>query len=696
MQQEAQIAKDQDAKVFYITNLYFGRLTYENEFAIEYKAGSGSIQFNSSTRQIRIATKTGADVVIWLREIFQMDVDQENYSIIFSLENNCMYESETRNFKSDRYDLLDALKNLGLGEDKILLYRQSFHHLNDTTSAYTSNLIKCFFKTSSEMTKFLIAARELKMVKPFIDSNLKIMEITRNLYSTTNLKNCFDWFSTLNLKIAFQLEKTLRNLLLDPTEVIYLKPIINDLVTKHTLLDLQDILMYFNENLSGYEKFGTTADAFEEITECLKDAISKHRRIPIIDDESIYQCHSVTATPTALNLEGPYPEQSNRVIRLYKQYSDYFLRVSFTDEDHLMLRLGRNIDRKHYLESRIGALLNGFQLCGRQFEFLGYSASALKTHSVFFVTPFIMDNVSINADKIRRNLGDFAKEIYYPARLGARLSQAFSSTSNSITLLASELKEIDDIVNPLNKNCFTDGVGMVSSDLAKRIWKTQKNSSKRHGPPSAFQFRLGGLKGVVTVNSDLPGSILQYRDSMNKFTASHLTDFEICKSFTKAGPCMLNRPLIKILEDLGIPPEVFLELQHDAVEEIKRAKDESSRLLDLLDVHGLGTSFKLVSILKKLEQFDIDYKRVLDQNEMFKFSVDAAILHVCRELKNKARIPVPGSYTMVGVADEWKFLKEGQVYACVYDNVTREEIYLSGRVSVSRSPAIHPGTFDLN
>ena len=72
--------------------------------------------------------------------------------------------------------------------------------------------------------------------------------------------------------------------------------------------------------------------------------------------------------------------------------------------------------------------------------------------------------------------------------------------------------------------------------------------------------------------------------------------------------------------------------------------------------------------------------------------MDFAVNHVLRDLKYHARIPVPGpdSWTLVGVADVHKYLREGQVFVCV-DSQQHGLLYLEGPVMVSRSPYIHPG-----
>ena len=49
-------------------------------------------------------------------------------------------------------------------------------------------------------------------------------------------------------------------------------------------------------------------------------------------------------------------------------------------------------------------MTSGLHLAGRQHEFLGYSMSGLRDHSVWFVTPFECDSGRMDAAKIREKL----------------------------------------------------------------------------------------------------------------------------------------------------------------------------------------------------------------------------------------------------------------------------------------------------
>lgn len=94
-----------------------------------------------------------------------------------------------------------------------------------------------------------------------------------------------------------------------------------------------------------------------------------------------------------------------------------FLRVKFTDESRLQFRFLREHDKIAFLNARVGSCLKGgLRLVGRDWEFLGYSNSALSSHTVYFVCPFSKDGKRMDAEAIRAMLGNFEKESHYPAR----------------------------------------------------------------------------------------------------------------------------------------------------------------------------------------------------------------------------------------------------------------------------------------
>lgn len=421
----------------------------------------------------------------------------------------------------------------------------------------------------------------------------------------------------------------------------------------------------------------------EDVQQCFERLRSKHVQIKPLELASGHiSCHHVIVTPSRILLEGPYTTQSNRVIRHYQDHdrslTERFIRVEFRDEDRLAYRWDNDVDGTWFLKQRVGGILRqGFELGGRAFEFLAYSTSALREHSVWFVSPF-RDPIEgyVTSEIIRSSLGNFSELLRMPSKYAARIAQAFTATDPSVKILGDQWEEQPDLGD------HTDGVGTISSLLRDMIWKVLCKSENRV-PPSVFQFRFLGYKGVVVVDHRLPGIKMRLRKSQCKFTVPNVeeADLEIARSFDYPNLVHLNRfvvvsillntnlfsrPVVMALEDRGVDKEIFLELQEEAKASIYLSRDSLEGFSKLLTKHSLGGKFHLASILQQLSKLGLDFT---DNDEKKKKAIGGSFLerllrfsmnHSLREVKFKARIPVPNSYQLVGVADEGQaYIKEG-------------------------------------
>lgn len=78
-------------------------------------------------------------------------------------------------------------------------------------------------------------------------------------------------------------------------------------------------------------------------------------------------------------------------------------------------------------------------------------------------------------------------------------------------------------------------------------------------PPSAFQIRFAGYKGVLTTDPRIPDNLIQLRPSMRKFTSDHRR-LEVLQT-SRPQAVYLNHQLIMLLSNLGVPDDVFLKHQ---------------------------------------------------------------------------------------------------------------------------------------
>ena len=120
------------------------------------------------------------------------------------------------------------------------------------------------------------------------------------------------------------------------------------------------------------------------------------------------------------------------------------------------------------------------------------------------------------------------------------------------------------------------------------------------------------------------------------------------------------------LEDRGVERDTFMDLQEKAKAAIYLARDSLNNFSKLLQDHGLGYTFHLSFILEQLIKLKLDFKHSTDKkatginSAFFEHLLRFSIHHSLREVKFKARIPVPDSYQLVGVADEGRaYIQEG-------------------------------------
>jgi len=125
----------------------------------------------------------------------------------------------------------------------------------------------------------------------------------------------------------------------------------------------------------------------------------------------------------------------------------------------------------------------------------------------------------------------------------------------------------------------------------------------------------------------------------------------------------LNRPLIKVLEDLGVPHDNFLQLLKEAVSGAEQLKEYVRETRRQLTLHGLGGPFGVTFLVENIGAL-LHTNRIgpfKEQGQLATFIADSlefAEVHILRLLKLKARIPVSKAHVGVAVADESGILKE--------------------------------------
>ena len=117
-----------------------------------------------------------------------------------------------------------------------------------------------------------------------------------------------------------------------------------------------------------------------------------------------------------------------------------------------------------------------------------------------------------------------------------------------------------------------------------------------------------------------------------------------------------------ILEDLGVKKEVFFSLQEKAIADVESARKSIELLVAVLKQHQLCPAFRLPLILRNLAVKGLDLthpspSKVLSDSFLSKV-IHCAMNTVNRDIKFRARIPVPNAWNLVGVADEGPAYRE--------------------------------------
>lgn len=407
----------------------------------------------------------------------------------------------------------------------------------------------------------------------------------------------------------------------------------------------------------------------------------------------------VVVTPTTMRFNTGNPETSNRVIRRFNHVQDRFLRVQFVEDESECGRI-MGKPQNDALWKRVSRVLySGIMVGGRHYEFLAFGSSQLRQSGAYFFCP----TNHLSCDDIRNWMGQL-DHIKVVAKYAARLGQCFSTTREIRYIQVPKITYIEDIER--NGQCFTDGVGKISRFLATIVINEMDMDVVEN--PCAFQFRMGGCKGVVTVCPEVKGMEVQVRPSQEKFKAD-FNGLEIIRC-SKFATATLNRQTITLLECLGVGKEAFLELLDVQMKQYEAALKNTKTAIELLSrfVDENGTTLILAELLKA--EF-----RSEARNDPFVTNM----LNLWRSwslklLKEKSRIMVEKSAFVLGVVDEKGVLngfKKNIVRGPKRDDTKLPEIFLQisdplsqrrkryriieGVCVVGRNPSLHPGDLQV-
>jgi RNA-dependent RNA polymerase len=399
-------------------------------------------------------------------------------------------------------------------------------------------------------------------------------------------------------------------------------------------------------------------------------------------------------TPTTAYCLPSQSELSNRVIRHYYNVADRFLRVTFMDEG--MQTLNNNVlnsyaapivrdlmsnsfrQRTSVFQRVKKFLTQGFYLCGRKYSFLAFSSNQLRDRSAWF---FAQDR-NTTVESIRRWMGQFTDKNV--AKYTARMGQCFSSTYATVTLKPHEVSEkLVDIER--NSYTFSDGIGRITPDLAMEVAKRLPLTTD--SPPSAYQIRLAGFKGVIAVWEGQDNGVrLSLRPSMRKFESTHSV-LEVV-GWTRFQPGFLNRQIIVLLSSLDVSDAIFSQMQESMLFNLNKILSDSDVAFEVVTSSCADENGNTAALMLSAG-FGPGTEPHL---RAMLLAIRSAQL---RDLLEKTRIFVPKGRWLMGCLDELGILEPGQCFiqvsAASFSSAKRSTEIIIGTVVIAKNPCLHPG-----
>ncbi|KAL2060352.1 hypothetical protein VTL71DRAFT_9747 [Oculimacula yallundae] len=499
--------------------------------------------------------------------------------------------------------------------------------------------------------------------------------------------------TSIPFPLAFQILKLALDGYLPPITVLQLIPELQDMARRTPIpICVKSIRKLFNQiSYSGPESEATEFE-LDELRQYLKDNEEQCKREDAAADKDLKTSqnnviiHRVKITPSSMRLCGPEVESNNRVLRKYPNHHEYFIRVQFSDEDGQQVRFSPRVSNQRIFHGRFKDVLRkGITIAGREYSFLGCSHSSLRSQSCWFMAPFVFEGSLLYDRIIIQELGNFTA-IQSPAKCAARIGQVFSDTRTAVAIDQASVVHVPDVER--NGRTFSDGVGTMSVKMMERIWDALPKAKRIK--PNLFQIRYQGAKGMISLDTRLQGDCLVLRPSMIKFDGSTWPDIEICEAAYRPLTMYLNRQVIKILEDLGVEDQFFLDLQAQEVQRLRSITESPINASTFLKRQSIGIPLHLPWLINQLAYMGLDFRR----DGFLRDVLEMTLLVELRLLKHKTRIPVEKGWHLHGIMDETGFLEEGQVYcSALIDGVPMA--LTKKNLVITRAPALHPGDVQL-
>ncbi len=304
--------------------------------------------------------------------------NQSNATITFSLaEAPRMYEDFSP--PDELNGLFSRVKKLGLQNSQTNINRKRIMAISKPHEVVVSSCL-CYrfvLRQSSEILR-VEALKRMNVIPQCISWDTTVVTELRFPAQMTVLNSALGGpkYSNFPYELRFQLQKLAQNGYLSPLKVLKFMELIAPLMATFTdsvataaIRRLYNQIPYPGPNTESWElSLESLSELFVQDLETVIRERAYSTRIAETYDH-IAPIHKAMVTPAGIYLSGPEPEVKNRVLRKYSAFSNYFLSVSFLEEDGEQIWYERETSNEDIYHIRFKRILEGvINIAGRGYE----------------------------------------------------------------------------------------------------------------------------------------------------------------------------------------------------------------------------------------------------------------------------------------------------------------------------------------
>ena len=335
----------------------------------------------------------------------------------------------------------------------------------------------------------------------------------------------------------------------------------------------------------------------------------------------------VKVTPSRFIFMPMVATPKNRIFRYFPNPDNYLI-VSLTDEHE-----ENPWQSQAVYDWFLSVLENGIKVGEKIYTFLGCSNSQLREGHCWFSC--------LDRSVVYKKIGTLPDTMNAGRKL-TRLALAFAASVETVTLNHEKyLKTVAPDVKNSAGVCFSDGIGRGSQELFSKLTTFLKLKTQ----PSAFQIRVGGVKGVISIHDQQED--VMFRDSMKKFESNH-DKLEVLE-YSKPIKLFLNRHAILLLSNFGVPDEVFMNLQFIELEKCMNALTDPEKSIEFVKASSEIINWGLIPLTR------------LSREPLFDEVLLSHAIELFSKIVDRAHIFVERGQVLMGVLDETNTLEYGEV-----------------------------------